>query len=175
MLDHPILFAVDDLEALSYLTDELIEGSSIEELLEALGRIQDGLATLQTVFSLIDAAIIAARGKTRDPLPVPGGGTYKVSGGRTKQVYDNERLIGAIGKRMVEHVKAAAVVTPDGERVDAAPIIAEVVKRTAACAAADTASFDGWRKGDTEGLGLKLSDYRETTVSDLRGRIEARR
>lgn len=172
---HPILEAVDQIEDVAILVDELSAAcESVDVALMVLGRITDGIRTLQAVQSIIDKRVIELRGKDRHDLPVPGGGVYKVSGGSPKKVYDNPRLLGAIAQRMVTHVEAAAVVTEAGESQPAAEVFERIVRGVAELAALDTASFSSWRSGKAREYGIALSDYCETSYSDLRGRIEGR-
>lgn len=172
---HPILEAVERLEDVAVLVDELAEGcETVDVALMVLGRIVDGIRTLQVVQSIIDKRVIELRGKERSDLPVPGGGIYKVSGGSPKKVYDNPALIGAVAQRMTSHVEAAAIVTESGEQVSAAAVIETIVRGVAEIAALDTASFSSWRSGKAREYGITLADYCETSYSDLRGRIEGR-
>jgi hypothetical protein len=112
-----------------------------------------------------------------EQYPVPGGGIFKVGGGRERKRFDNERLVSRLADAVREAHGVAAVVTDDGEVLDpaaTAATVAALVERVARATGALAPSFTGWRSTVAKELGIALGDYADTEDAPLKPRIEGR-
>jgi hypothetical protein len=174
---HPILEACDMIEEVSILADELADAcDTIDVALMVLGRLEDARKHIAAVADVIDARaiVLRPRGQTLAPIPVPGGGVYKVSGGQTKDVYDNDSLRMAIESAAIRRVDASAIITTTGETCAPEPILTDLVRDLLTLAGASGENFSSWRKGGADALGINLASYRDRHTTGLRGRIESR-
>lgn len=171
----PVIEALEWTIDNTILVDELLAkvGDDRDLALAVYGRFKDAINELTRAQDAVGKLCIQLVPPFQ-PVPVPGGGVFKIGGGSEKKNYDQPALIAAAAARMQETMELAGIITKDGEHGEAAPIVAAIVKKTAELCGAMAPSFNSWRAGVAKELGLKLDDYCEKTTSDLTHRIESR-
>lgn len=156
------------------LADALESGGEFEALLDMVGRLEDGKRIITWILDETNKRAIRAAPDRFTPYPVPGGGLWKVSGGKERKNYDNDALIKEVAQRVTETLKLQTIVTGDGEPGEPGPLIFGIVQKVAMLVGATAPSFDGWRSGIARELRIDLKAYAEITESPLRARIDGR-
>lgn len=168
--------AVDQLYASLSLIDDYLESiTDRDEALSFYGYLQDAVLELKCAADSAGHRCIDLVGSRFVQVPVPGGGIFKVSGGGKRTLYDNERVVSVLAERIRTVMGLAGIITEDGERGEAAPVIDAIVSKVAKATGATAPSFSGWRSTIAKELGIRLNDYAEVTTTPLVPRIEGRR
>jgi hypothetical protein len=152
----------------------LEEGAEFEALLDLSGRLEDAKRIVGWMLDAVNAAAIRTAPDRFTPYPVPGGGLWKVSGGKQRKRYDNEALVKEVAQRTAEILKLKAVVTEDGEPGEPLPVFYTVAHSICGLVGATAPSFDGWRSGIAKELGIDLKAFAELEDTPYRARIEGR-
>lgn len=147
-----------------------------EDLLDVYVQLHDLRRELDHVMRMLDPHLLETVPDRFQPYPIPGhgGGVFRIRGGSTKDVYDNERVVSALAHAITETVGLSAVVTKDGEAGNAEQMIDGICRLVAKATGAMTASFNSWRSTVAKDLGIDLSQYRRRETTNLRPTIEGR-
>lgn len=144
------------------------------ELLSVYVRLMDLQRELRDSIDLLNPHLIAGVPDRFTPVPLPGGGVFRIRGGSSKTVYDNERLVSEFAHRIGEHTRLKSIVTDDGEVGDPAPILEAIVQTVAKATGAMAPSFNSWRTTVAKDLGIDLKRFSTKEATDLKPTIEGR-
>lgn len=145
----------DPLGALSLLASKVADGQTV-------------LAQLAAILSteLVNLDVIGQEG-----FMLEGGGHLMLRVPKTRQVYDQPRLISRIASELASGYQV--VVDDGGESLPAEGFMQNVVQ-TLASLVGVTPSFNSWRKGHADELGIDLREYRETDWGTPTVKVEGR-
>lgn len=169
------LGALEDLSGTAKSIREALEElGEFEAALDLFGRLDDTRRLVQWMMDEVGKACIGMAPDRFAEYPVPGGGMFKIGGGRQRKSYDNEGLVREAALRIAEVLRLKTIVTADGEPGEPVPLVTGIVSKVAALVGATAPSFDGWRSGVAKELGIDLKAYAETEETPLRPRLEGR-
>lgn len=173
-----IVDTLNRLEDLASILPEVVAtlkgAKEFDVLLDFYGRVHDGLRTMTYLRDTLGRALIEIAPDRHTAYPVPGGGVFKIGGGRERKSYDQSRVVAAFAAALTEQLALEGVVTADGEVGDPGPVIAALVHTMAKATGATASSFTGWRTGVAREVGVNLNDYADFEDGPHTHRIEGR-
>lgn len=163
-------------EAIAALADTPLafDLEDLDDQLATYGILQDLLNSVKDAMSVVGSAAIVTAPDRFAEYPVPGGGVFKIGGGKERKRYDQPRIISAAAAALRTSHDIAAVVDSNGETKPAEAVVDRIVLEVATLTGATAPSFSSWRSGAAKGLGLRLNDYAELEDAPLTHRIEGR-
>lgn len=158
--------------------NEAADGVTFEDAIEARAQLEDVKITLGYVIAEVDRQIISkiSREDRFRGVPLPGGGTLKVSGDKEVERYDQPGITSQYARAFSRTIAEAGyrVITPDGEEADVEDVIEPVVRTMTEATGAAAPSFSSWRSGVAKKYGVNLKAGATTVVTDPKVRIEGR-
>lgn len=168
-----LVSAIEEAGAALADIDGAFDHADLEEALTIYGLLADLLNMTKDAAAVVGAAAIAVADRWTD-YQVPGGGVFKIAGGKERTNYDQEAIISAAAQALTERLELAGVIDSDGESHPAAETVERIVHTTAALAGALAPSFRNWRSGIAKSIGLNLNAYAEIEDAPITHRIEGR-
>jgi hypothetical protein len=173
-----IASAAQELDAALGDLEAAVEGTdSLDHALAIYGMLHDVVNAAKDAAAIVGAMCIEHVPDRFGEYMVPGGGVFKIGGGRERKRYDQDRLISAAADAIRRAHGVGAIVTTEGEVLDAeeaAATLEGVVRTTARLAGATAPSFSAWRSTIAKTLNLNLNEYADLEDAPLVPRIEGR-
>lgn len=159
--------------SLAYVA-EALDTEHVDDMLAMYGILQDLINVAKDAQAVVGAELVKHVPSRFDPYPVPGGGTFKIAGGRERKNYDQPRLVSAVAEAVATKAGIAGVITDDGEHVTGHDNIIWCIEQFAEVAGVTAPSYSNWRSTVAKAYGLKLNDYADIDHSPITTRIEGR-
>lgn len=169
-----IATAIEEVAAALACVDEAITGD-LDFDLATYGMLQDLINVAKDSQAIVGSALVGTVPNRFESYPVPGGGTFKIGGGKERKSYDQDRLVSAAAEKILEQTDIAGIVTDDGEHIPGSEAVVHAIREFATFTGCLAPSFDGWRSTAAKAYGINLKDYCELVTSPITTRIEGRR